>query len=133
MDEADRVELARMARPDEPAGAWLWETNGRGGVVVRKLGPDGRPGPDFVAGDVVAVLRELAADAGRAAAAPDARTGEPAPAVIPHPAAIRHRLAVMRTDARLLARLLRLAEDRLLSLPPPAPEAAAQTPGVAGG
>ncbi len=37
--------------------------------------------------------------------------------LIPHPAEIRQRLGVARAEARFLARLLRLAEDRLHTLP----------------
>jgi hypothetical protein len=37
--------------------------------------------------------------------------------LIPHPQLVRHRLCVVRAEARLLARLLRLAEDRVLTFP----------------
>lgn len=61
----------------------------------------------------------------------------PAPAMIPDPPLIRRRLYQLRTEARLLARLLRIAEDREKVLPPhedaDAPRPAAGRKAVANG
>lgn len=51
--------------------------------------------------------------------------------LIPAPAVVRDRLYRLRAEARLLARLLRLSEDHLRSLPAPTADAPPEPKGVA--